>query len=444
MSEVIILKKKIKKFNKQINIPGDKSLSIRWVLFSSLASGLSTSRNLLISEDVLATINVIKKLGIKVIFNKKFCKIYGKGMNGYQYKDNMSLDARNSGTLGRLLLGLIINSPKKIKLIGDASLSKRDFKRVTYPLSKFGASFKMSKNNGLPLIIKGSDNLRPIKYIEKKGSAQCKSSIILAGMRTNGKTVIKAKKSRSHTEILCKYLKLPLKVRSKKNFDLIEISKVKKINPLNYDVPSDMSSAAFFLALTALSNNSQLLIKNVNINPYRIGIVTIFRKMGIKINFRNKRIYKGEKTADIFTSSPKNIKPINCPINLNSSAIDEFLVIFLTVAAKANGVSYFKNLGELNQKESPRLKWAEKILKMMGIKTITTKDSIKIFGNPNLKVNKKIVIKNYLKDHRVFMASVIAALSFENKKGWYIYDKDSIKTSFPNFLKIINRLKSEK
>ena len=300
----------------------------------------------------MAAINVIKKLGIKVILNKKFCKIYGKGMDGYKYKDNMSLDAKNSGTLGRLLLGLIINSTKKIKLIGDASLSKRDFKRVTDPLSKFGASFKMSKNNGLPLIMKGAKNLKPIKYVEKKGSAQCKSSIIFTGMRTDGKTIIKAKKSRSHTEILCKYLRLPLKVKNKKRFDLIEISKVKKINPLNYDVPSDISSAAFFMALTALSNNSKLLIKNVNINPNRIGIVSIFRKMGIKINFRNKRIYKGEKIADILTSSPKNIKPINCPINLNSSAIDEFLVIFLTVAAKADGVSYFKNLGELNQKES--------------------------------------------------------------------------------------------
>ena len=139
--------------------------------------------------------------------------------------------------------------------------------------------------------------------------------------------------------------------------------------------------------------------------------------MGITIKFKNKRIYKGEKIADIFTSSPKNIRPINCPVNLNSSAIDEFLVIFLTVAAKADGVSYFKNLSELNQKESPRLEWAEKILNMMGVKTITLR-LYKIFGNPKIKINKKIVIKNYLKDHRVFMASVIAALSFENKKGW--------------------------
>ena len=123
MSQLIILKKKIKRFDKEISIPGDKSLSIRWILFSSLANGISKSKNLLISEDILAAINVVKKLGIKVILTKKFCKIYGKGINGYKYKDNMSLDAKNSGTLGRLILGLIINSTKKIKLIGDVSLS---------------------------------------------------------------------------------------------------------------------------------------------------------------------------------------------------------------------------------------------------------------------------------------------------------------------------------
>jgi 3-phosphoshikimate 1-carboxyvinyltransferase len=132
------------------------------------------------------------------------------------------------------------------------------------------------------------------------------------------------------------------------------------------------------------------------------------------------------------------LKAINCPPKLNSGAIDEFLIIFL-VAAKANGVSHFKDISELNQKESPRLKWGEKILNKMGIKTITTDSSIKIFGNPNLKINKKIVIKNYLKDHRVFMTSVIAALVFGGT--WSIHDKESIKTSFPSFLKLIDDLK---
>ena len=162
--------------------------------------------------------------------------------------------------------------------------------------------------------------------------------------------------------------------------------------------------------------------------------------MGVKITFKNKKIYKGEKNADIKIVSAKNIKSINCPTKLNSGAIDEFLVIFL-VAARAKGVSYFKDLSELNQKESPRLKWANKILTKLGIKTIITKDSIKIYGNPNinLNLNKKIVIKNYLKDHRVFMTSLVAALSFGGK--WILHDKDSINTSFPNFLKIIENLK---
>ena len=203
-------------------------------------------------------------------------------------------------------------------------------------------------------------------------------------------------------------------------------------------MPSDISSGAFFIVLTALSNNSKLLIKNVNINPSRIGIITILKKMGVNIQFKNKKNYKGELVADISITSTKKLKPINCPPKLNSGAIDEFLIIFL-VAAKASGVSYFKDIGELNQKESPRLKWGAKILNKMGIKTITTDSSIKIFGNPNLKINKKIVIKDYLKDHRVFMTSVIAASVFGGT--WNIHDKDSIKTSFPAFLNIIDDLK---
>jgi len=438
MSNSLIIKEKLKKFNKTITVSGDKSLSIRWVLFSSIANGTSKAENLLMSEDVLAAIDTIKKLGIKVILNKNICKIYGKGINGYKYKKNLILNAKNSGTLGRIILGLIINTPNPIKLIGDASLSKRDFKRITEPLSKFGASFKLSKNKNLPLIIQGSNNLQPFKYVENKGSAQCKSAVIFAAMRTEGTTIIKAKKSRNHTELLCKYLRLPVKIENKKNYDVIEVKKVNKIKSLNYKIPSDISSASFFIALTALSKDSKLIIKNVNINFSRTGILIILQKMGVEIQLKNIRSYKGEKISDILIISPKKLKSINCPKNLNSGAIDEFLIIFL-VAAKANGISYFKNLAELNQKESPRLQWGSRILKMMGIKTITTNDSIKIFGNQNLEINKKIIIKNFLKDHRVFMTSVIAALTFGGE--WHIHDKDSINTSFPSFLKILDKFK---
>ena len=181
-----------------------------------------------------------------------------------------------------------------------------------------------------------------------------------------------------------------------------------------------------------------MTIKNVNVNPSRIGIIVILKKMGAKIIFKNKKKYKGEAIADIFVKSTNNLKPINCPKKLNSSCIDEFLLIFL-VAAKAKGVSFFKDLGELNKKESPRLKWGSKILNLIGIKTILTNNSIKIFGNPKINFKKKITIKNYLKDHRVFMSSVVAALTFGGE--WHIHDKNSINTSFPNFLKTIENLK---
>tara|TARA_X000000950_G_scaffold119688_1_gene149975 strand:- start:1416 stop:2735 length:1320 start_codon:yes stop_codon:yes gene_type:complete len=438
MPNKIIFSKRINNFDRKIIIPGDKSLSIRWVLISSLSNGISKAKNLLFSDDVFAAIQAVRKFGIKVIINDKICKIYGKGINGYKYKKNLTINAKNSGTLGRLILGILIDTPVSIKMIGDKSLSKRDFRRVADPLSGFGATFKLNKNYGLPLIIKGCKNLQPIKYYEKKGSAQCKSSVIFGGIKVSGKTIIRAKKSRNHTELLFKHLNLPIKIKSKKNFDLIEINKVRKINSINYTIPSDISSSAFFIALTVLRENSKLLIKNVNINPSRSGILTILKKMGVKITFSKKKIYKGEIVANILVKSPKKLKSIKCPSKLNSKAIDEFLIIFL-IAAKANGTSYFNNLEELNKKESPRLKWGSKILRMMGIKTITTKNSIKIFGNPKLKIDKKIEIKNYLKDHRVFMTSTIAALSFGGE--WHIHDKDSIKTSFPTFLKIIKKFK---
>ena len=246
MSNLLVIKNKIKTFNKTIDVSGDKSISIRWVLMSSLANGISKAKNLLLSEDVLAAIKVIKKLGIESKFKNNECWIYGKGLNGYKYKKKLLLDAKNSGTLGRLLLGLIVNTPYPIKLIGDRSLSKRDFTRISNPLSKFGAKFKLKNNKNLPLTIHGSTNLKPIKYFENLGSAQCKSSVIFAGMRTNGTTIIKAKKSRNHTELLCKYLKLPIIVKHNNKYDEIKIKKVKKIKKLKYNIPSDISSSAFF------------------------------------------------------------------------------------------------------------------------------------------------------------------------------------------------------
>ena len=437
MNNFIKISNKIKPFDKSIQIEGDKSLSIRWALLASQANGKSKSFNLLKSEDVKSTLKCLKKLGVKVKQYKNSCEITGKGLNGFKYSKKITLNAGNSGTLGRLLLGLLVHSKNKIIIKGDKSLSKRDFLRVTKPLQKFGATFNSNSGGRLPLTVMGTNLPRPIQYFESRGSAQCKSSIMLAAINTKGETKIKAKKSRNHTELLFKYLKIPIKIQKKKNYDLINIKGRKSIKPFNYNIPSDISSSAFFIVLAALGEKSKIKIKNVNINSTRFGFIKILKMMGVKINLKNVKNYKGERLADLQVESSKKLKPLNCPTSLNSSAIDEFLLIFL-VAAKANGISSFKKLSELNQKESPRLLWGSKILNKMGIKNIVENDNIKIFGNPNLDLKKNISIRGFLKDHRVFMTSVVAALTFGGK--WKIYDQESVKTSFPSFLNKIKEL----
>ena len=424
-------------FKKTISIDGDKSISIRTLLLGSQAFGKTFIKNILLSEDIISSINCLKKLGIKISLKKKNCYIYGKGLNGFEYNRNIILDAGNSGTFARLILGLLVKSPYYIKLIGDKSLSQRDFERVISPLQKMGVNFKVNNKKTLPLKIIGSSFVNPIHYSENRGSAQCKSTVMLAALNLPGETVIKAKKSRDHTENIFKYLGIPIIVKKKKHNDEIKVKGQKLFKSFNYKVPSDPSSCAFLIVLTLLSKNCELRIKDVNVNKSRIGYIEILNKMGAKIKIKSIKKKYGERQADIFVKSQSTLKKINCPPNLNSNLIDEFLIIFLA-AAKASGVSNFTNLGELNKKESPRLKLGSKLLNQLGIKTKLTKDSIKIFGNPAISLRKTIDVKNYYKDHRIFMISVIAALTFGGK--WKISDIDSYKSSFPSFLKIIKKL----
>ncbi len=437
MKNQVKINKIIRPFKKEIIVNSDKSLSIRSILLSSIAIGKSKIFNLLESEDVNNALKTVKKIGVNYIKKKNYIEIYGVGINGFKIKKNTVLNAGNSGTLARCILGLCSATSKKIKLIGDKSLSKRDFSRVIKPLNIFGVKIK-SKNNLLPLEFSGSKLLRPINYYEEKGSAQIKTCIILSAINTPGTTKIKAKKSRNHTEILLKYLNYPIAIKKAKKYDLIYIKGLSQIKSFEYKIPGDISSASFFIVLTLLSNNSELIVKNVNINPTRVGILKILIQMNANVKIINKKNYNGELIGDIKVKSTKDFRSINCPENLNSATIDEFLLIFL-VAAKSNGISSFKNLGELNKKESPRLNIAIKFLKMIGISVSRKKDNIKIFGNPKLQLTGKYHIKKFLKDHRVFMMSVIAALTLGGQ-SWKIENKDSINTSFPDFLQILKKL----
>jgi 3-phosphoshikimate 1-carboxyvinyltransferase len=417
MKKSVLISNTINKFNKKIEVSSDKSISIRCVLMASQAIGDSKIYNLLESEDVISTINAIKSLGIKIIKQKKYYQIFGKGLNNFFVKNNLVINANNSGTLSRLILGMLVKFEKNITITGDQSLRKRDFQRVIKPLSYFGARI-ISKNKKLPLKIKGT------RFFEEKGSAQVKSSIMFAALNAPGITKIKCIKSRDHTEKLFKYLKIPIDIKSNKKFDKIKVKGLSQYNSFNYKIPGDISSSAFFIVLTLLSKNST-------------GIIQILNRMSAGIKIKNKKIYKGEEIGDIFVKSAKNLKSINCPKHFNSKAIDEFLLIFL-VCAKSKGVSHFKSISELRHKESDRLKIAADLLKKIGVKVYEKKNSLTIYGKPNLKLNKNIKISNFMKDHRVFMLSCIAALTLGGK--WKIDDYESIKTSFPNFLDILKKL----
>jgi len=436
MTNHISIRHKINSFNKKIKVSSDKSISIRSVLLASQAVGISKISNLLESEDVLNSLKTIKKLGINYTKHKNIYSIHGFGLNGFNIKKKTVLNAGNSGTLARLILGLLVRSKSKVKLIGDKSLSKRDFSRVIKPLKLFGVNIE-SKNNMLPIKILGTDFLRPIKYDENIGSAQVKTCIIFSALNTPGITEIYSKSSRNHTELMLKFLNYPIKVTKKLGYQKISIKGLSQLKCFRYDVPGDISSASFFIVLTLLSVNSKMIIEKVNINQSRIGIISILNKMGADIRFKNKKIYNGEEIADIYIKSENNLHAINCPSKLNSSAIDEFLIIFL-VAAKAKGISKFRDLGEMNKKESKRLDLAVKFLKLIGIKVERFENNLNIHGNPKLTLSKSFEMKNFLKDHRIFFLTCITALTLGGK--WKIYDKDSINTSFPEFLKILKRI----
>ena len=250
MGKKLFINNKDNSFKKTITIDGDKSISIRTLLLGSQAYGRTFIENILLSGDIIDSIKCLKKLGIKIILNKKNCYIYGKGLSGFEYKKNIVLNAGNSGTFARLILGLLVKSPYYIKLIGDKSLSKRDFERVILPLQKIGANFRVNSKKTLPLQIIGSTFTNPIHYLENRGSAQCKSTVMLAALNLPGQTTIKAKKSRDHTENIFKHLGIPIIVKRNLYNDEIKVKGLKAFKAFNYKVPSDPSSCAFYSAHT--------------------------------------------------------------------------------------------------------------------------------------------------------------------------------------------------
>ena len=400
---VLINNNKIRKFNKIISVESDKSISHRSLLIASQCIGPSNINNILESEDVKNTIICLQKLGVKILKKNKKYIVYGNGLGSFKKPKNNFLYTGNSGTLTRLIFSLIgTQSNLKVKISGDASLNKRDMKRIIDPLSKIGCNFYPKNKVTLPLTIEGTSMPLAQKHLEKIGSAQVKSSILLAALNTQGTTQIEVKKiSRDHTENLLSKIKADINIKQKKKGCLISLKGQKNLLGFNLKIPGDPSSAAPFIILTLLANNSKLLIKNINCNPTRIGFINILKKMNANIKIKNLKKEAGEPIGNLIIKS-SSLKSIKCPEALVPSTIDEFPLLFI-VASLVKGVSKFNGIGELRHKESDRIKSIEIGLNQIGIKTKSTMSSLTIFGNPNIKINKTLTIFPE-KDHRIAMA----------------------------------------
>lgn len=433
----LLINKKISSFNKIINVDSDKSISIRSFLIGSISQNISSVSNVLESDDVLSTIKCLKKLGVKIKRNSpKNYQIYGKGLGSLYAKKNTELNFGNSGTLARLLVGILSTTPNvEVKIKGDKSLNNRSMKKLIDLMSEFGAFFIPKNRFKFPLKLISSEIPIGVKY--KAGvSAQLKSAVILAGLNSFGTTeIIEKDKSRDHTENMLIQNSKVIKIFNglKK---LIKINGKRNLSPIKINVPGDPSSAAFFTALTLINKNSKLKIKNVGLNPTRIGFYKILKKHGAKIRFTNIKKENNELRGDIFVESSK-LKPLTANKSFYVNSTDEYPILFV-IAALTDGTSVFSGIKDLANKESNRILEMQKIFKQIGIKSISTKDAIKIFGKGVIDAkNKKINVPN-LGDHRICMSSFILSVLTGVKTK--IIGFETVFTSSPSFLKIIKNL----
>ena len=432
------INQKIKSYNKSIIVDSDKSISIRSFLIGAISQNISLATNVLESEDVISTIECLKKLGVKIKkIGTKSYKIYGKGLGSLFAKKNLSLNFGNSGTLCRLIIGILSTTPDiEINIRGDHSLNKRNMKNLIQLMSKFGAEFLPKNKFKLPLKLISTEMPIGIKY--KAGvSAQLKSAVMFAGLNSYGITEItEEKKSRDHTENMIINNSKAIKIQKKKS-KIIKIFGKQNLNSINMNIPGDPSSAAFFTALTLLNRNSSLKIKNVGLNPTRIGFYELLKKHGANINIRKKKKHNNEIVGEIIIKSGKLKKPIYASKEFYEKTTDEFPILFC-IAALTKGISVFKGIKDLANKESNRIKEMQKVLSQVGIKSIATKNEMKIYGKNYLNnKNKEIRVPN-LGDHRICMSSAILSLITGIKT--HIKNFETVKTSSPNFLKTIKIL----
>ena len=415
--------------NGEITLPGDKSISHRAAIFGSLADGVTNVEGFLKSEDTFSTIAAMQQLGADISWQGEILKIKGNGLHGLKAPGDI-IDAGNSGTTSRLLIGLLSAQDFSSSMTGDKYLQKRPMGRVINPLRNMGAKIQATDDSKLPVTIEGT-KLTGISYKMPVASAQVKSSILLAGLFAEGQTeVIELSATRDHTEKMMQYLGVGLSV----NGNSIKVSKSDGFKAADILVPSDFSTAAFFIVAALINPGSEIMIKNVGVNPYRIGALEILLSMGADIELINKRELNGEPVADIIAKS-SSLKGIDIGGDMIPKAIDE-LPILSVAACFADGTTKITDADELRVKETDRIESTVSELKKLGANIRETDDGMVIEGTDEL-IGAQCTSWG---DHRIAMSVAIAATRAKGQT--IIEDSGAAAVSFPEFFEILEKIRS--
>jgi 3-phosphoshikimate 1-carboxyvinyltransferase len=423
--DLIVLPSKLK--NSEASVPGDKSISHRALIFSAIADGTSSYAGFLLGSDCLATLKALSMMGINIEQNDTNLTIHGVGLMGLK-KPLAPIDLGNSGTAVRLLAGLLSSQIFDSELIGDSSLSIRPMQRIIQPLTRMGAEIQ-SASGFLPLKIIGNKNITSISYEMPIASAQVKSSILLASLYANTEsTITEPSVTRDHTERMLSAMNCSITCSN----NVIKISQPAKLQPLNMRIPGDFSSAAFLIAAFLITKKSSITLRDVGVNPTRIGFLKIIKNMGAQVELKNNRLYGNEPVADIYVQS-STLKGITLDDpDLISLSIDEFPILFI-LAAYAEGTTKINGINELRHKESDRVKSMCIGMRNLGVSVKEQKDGVVITSSKFMGGE----IDSF-GDHRVAMSFVVAAIGAKDKIK--IKDVKNIDTSFPGFVDLMRNL----
>lgn len=412
----------------QIQVPGDKSISHRSVMFGSIAKGTTEIHNFLEGADCLSTIGCFRRMGIEIENKNGTVIVHGKGMHGLTAPSG-TLDCGNSGTTTRLISGILAPQNFDVTLTGDESIQKRPMKRIIEPLSMMGADIKSIRGNDCaPLKICGMP-LAGIHYTSKVASAQVKSAILLAGLYADGlTTVTEPQVSRNHTELMLKFFGAELESKETS----VTIWPATELFGNRIDVPGDISSSVYFVAAGLILPNSEVLIKNVGINPTRAGLIKVCEAMGADLTLLNENHGNAEPTADLLVRT-SSLKACTIEGDIIPTLIDELPTIAM-MACFAEGTTVIRDAAELKVKESNRIAIMVENLRAMGADVEETEDGMIIHGGKPLH---GAVIDSH-KDHRIAMTFAVAALAAEGETE--IHDADCVNISYPAFYKELERL----